>query len=98
MKLTEEIDAIRTLGLSAEQVLVVPRVLALIVALPLLVFVGDLIDRGPDAPRVLDIVHARCAAGDRIPVAIDTAWAHLFSGPDAHAPTLTLPPGFARQR
>lgn len=41
MKLTQEIDAIRTLGLSAEQVLVVPRVLALVVALPLLVFVGD---------------------------------------------------------
>jgi hypothetical protein len=41
MKLTEEIDAIRTLGLSAEQVLVVPRVLALVLALPLLVFVGD---------------------------------------------------------
>ncbi len=41
MKLTQEIDAIRTLGLSAEQVLVIPRVLALVVALPLLVFVGD---------------------------------------------------------
>lgn len=41
MKLTEEIDAIRTLGLSAEQVLVVPRVLALVLSLPLLVFVGD---------------------------------------------------------
>lgn len=41
MKLTEEIDAIRTLGLSAEQVLVVPRVLALMISLPLLVFIGD---------------------------------------------------------
>ena len=41
MKLTEEIDAIRTLGLSAEQVLVVPRVLGLMVVLPLLVFVGN---------------------------------------------------------
>lgn len=41
MRLTEEIDAIRTLGLSPQQVLVVPRVLALMVALPLLVFVGD---------------------------------------------------------
>ena len=41
MKLTQEIDAIRTLGLSAEQVLVVPRVLALMLSLPLLVFVGD---------------------------------------------------------
>jgi hypothetical protein len=30
----------------------------------LIVFLGDLIDRGPDAPGVLDRVHARCAAGD----------------------------------
>ncbi|MEW5881051.1 MAG: ABC transporter permease [Pseudomonadota bacterium] len=41
MRLAEEIDAIRTLGLAPLQVLVVPRVLALMVALPLLVFVGD---------------------------------------------------------
>lgn len=41
MRLTEEIDAIRTLGLSPMRVLVVPRLLALVVALPLLVFVGD---------------------------------------------------------
>ena len=41
MKLTEEIDAIRTLGLDPAQVLVLPRVLALVVTLPLLVFVGD---------------------------------------------------------
>ena len=41
MKLTEETDAIRTLGLSAEQVLVVPRILALMITLPLLVFIGD---------------------------------------------------------
>jgi phospholipid/cholesterol/gamma-HCH transport system permease protein len=41
MKLTEETDAIRTLGLSAERVLVMPRVIALLIALPLLVFVGD---------------------------------------------------------
>lgn len=41
MRLTEETDAIRTLGLSAEQVLVLPRVFALMITLPLLVFVGD---------------------------------------------------------
>jgi len=41
MRLGEEIDAIRTLGLSPQHVLVVPRVLALMGALPLLVFVGD---------------------------------------------------------
>jgi phospholipid/cholesterol/gamma-HCH transport system permease protein len=42
MHLAEETDAIRTLGLSAERVLVLPRVIALMIALPLLVFVGDL--------------------------------------------------------
>ncbi|MFM2058058.1 MAG: hypothetical protein RLY71_2443 [Pseudomonadota bacterium] len=41
MRLTEEVDAIRTLGLAPMQVLVVPRVLALLLTLPLLVFVGD---------------------------------------------------------
>ncbi|MFK7965615.1 MAG: ABC transporter permease [Burkholderiaceae bacterium] len=43
MKLTEEIDAIRTLGLAAEQVLLLPRVLALVITLPLLVFVGSVL-------------------------------------------------------
>jgi phospholipid/cholesterol/gamma-HCH transport system permease protein len=41
MKVEEEIDAISTLGLSPLQVLVLPRLVALMVALPLLVFVGD---------------------------------------------------------
>ncbi len=41
MKVQEEIDAISTLGLSPLQVLVIPRLIALVVALPLLVFVGD---------------------------------------------------------
>lgn len=40
MKAREEIDAIRTLGLSPVEVLVLPRVLALLVALPLLTFVA----------------------------------------------------------
>lgn len=41
MRLTEETDAIRTLGLSPLDVLVLPRVLALMIAMPLLVFIGD---------------------------------------------------------
>jgi phospholipid/cholesterol/gamma-HCH transport system permease protein len=41
MKVQEEIDAISTLGLSPLQVLVIPRLVALTIALPLLVFVGD---------------------------------------------------------
>lgn len=42
MKVTEEIDAITTLGLSPMAVLVIPRILALLLALPLLVFIGDI--------------------------------------------------------
>jgi phospholipid/cholesterol/gamma-HCH transport system permease protein len=41
MRLNEETDAIRTLGLSPMDVLVLPRVLSLMAAMPLLVFVGD---------------------------------------------------------
>jgi phospholipid/cholesterol/gamma-HCH transport system permease protein len=43
MRLNEEIDAMTTIGLSPMQVLVLPRLLALIIAMPLLVFVGDVI-------------------------------------------------------
>ena len=43
MRLAQEIDAIQTLGLSPLGVLVLPRVLALVVGLPLLVFVGDIL-------------------------------------------------------
>ncbi|HEX6018899.1 MAG TPA: ABC transporter permease [Burkholderiaceae bacterium] len=41
MKVQEEIDAIATLGLSPIQVLVIPRLVALALGLPMLVFVGD---------------------------------------------------------
>lgn len=41
MKVTEEIDAIRTLGLSPIQVLVLPRLLAIVISLPLLTFAAD---------------------------------------------------------
>lgn len=40
MKANEEIDALRALGLSPIELLVIPRVLALLISLPLLTFVG----------------------------------------------------------
>jgi len=40
MKVNEEVDALRTLGLSPIELLVLPRVLAMMVSLPLLTFVG----------------------------------------------------------
>jgi phospholipid/cholesterol/gamma-HCH transport system permease protein len=42
MKMREEIDAMRTLGIDPIDTLVLPRVLALVVALPLLTFIGDI--------------------------------------------------------
>ena len=42
MKLNEEIDAMRTLALDPMEVLVLPRVLALIIALPMLGFIADI--------------------------------------------------------
>jgi phospholipid/cholesterol/gamma-HCH transport system permease protein len=41
MKVTEEVDALRTLGISPMEVLVLPKVLALAVALPLLTVFAD---------------------------------------------------------
>src|SRR5690606_19596453 len=42
MKANEEIDAIRTLGLNPLQILVIPRVVAMMVSLPALTFIGML--------------------------------------------------------
>ena len=79
MRLTEETDAIRTLGLSPMQVLVVPRVLALMIALPLLVFVGDvmsLIGAMAIAGPMLDITPVAFMA--RLREALDAR--HVFVG------------------
>jgi phospholipid/cholesterol/gamma-HCH transport system permease protein len=43
MKVREEIDALRTIGADPIEVLVVPRLLALMIALPLLAFVADIL-------------------------------------------------------
>jgi phospholipid/cholesterol/gamma-HCH transport system permease protein len=40
MKMREEIDALRTMGFDPVEVLILPRVLALVVALPILTFIG----------------------------------------------------------
>ncbi|WP_227520455.1 ABC transporter permease [Marinobacter sp. LV10R510-11A] len=42
MKVNEELDAIRTLGLNPVELLVIPRVLAMMISLPILTFVGML--------------------------------------------------------
>jgi phospholipid/cholesterol/gamma-HCH transport system permease protein len=88
MRLTEETDAIRTLGLSPMQVLVLPRVLALMLVLPLLVFVGDvmsLVGAMAIAGPMLDVSSAAFLA--RLREALDVR--HVFVGL-AKAPLFAL--------
>ncbi len=84
MRLTEEIDAIRTLGLSPMQVLVVPRVLALLLALPLLAFIG-LVAGLAGAALVADAMLgiAPAAFAERLHSALDIkhVWAGLAKTP-----------------
>ena len=42
MKLNEEVDAMRVLGLNPNQMLVIPRILGLVIALPILVIFADI--------------------------------------------------------
>jgi phospholipid/cholesterol/gamma-HCH transport system permease protein len=42
MKMREEIDALRTMGFDPVEVLVLPRIVALVVAVPLLAFIGSM--------------------------------------------------------
>ena len=41
MKLNEEVDALRVMGLNPNQILIIPRVLGLVIALPLLTLFAD---------------------------------------------------------
>ena len=42
MKMREEIDALSTMGLNPAEVLIVPRIAALVIALPILTFIGSM--------------------------------------------------------
>ena len=76
MRLTEETDAIRTLGLSPLDVLVLPRVIALMIAMPLLVFVGD----------VMSLIGAMMIAGPMLDITPTTFIARLRDSLDiSHA-------------
>jgi phospholipid/cholesterol/gamma-HCH transport system permease protein len=67
MRLNEETDAIRTLGLSPMSVLVLPRVLALMMSMPLLVFAGD----------VMSLLGAMLIAGPMLDITPTTFLARL---------------------
>lgn len=42
MKITEELDAMRTMGFSPHKFLVIPRIIALMITMPILIFISDI--------------------------------------------------------
>lgn len=61
MKVNQEVDAMETLGLSPVDVLVMPRLIALFIALPLLVFFGDMM--GLVGGAVISVVYLDLSFG-----------------------------------
>ena len=43
MKVTEEIDAMNTMGIKPERFLVIPKIIALVIVMPMLVIIGDIV-------------------------------------------------------
>ncbi|MCI0598121.1 MAG: ABC transporter permease [Beijerinckiaceae bacterium] len=84
MKLHEEIDALTVLGLRPTDILIVPRILALIVSLPLLTFVADMsgLFGGLLVSWVYeDITPARFMSGLQTAVGLNTFFAGLIKAP-----------------
>jgi phospholipid/cholesterol/gamma-HCH transport system permease protein len=84
MKVNEEVDALRTLGLDPLEILVLPRLLALMIALPLLAFFADimaLFGGGLMCALVLDISPSQYLA--RLSEAIwpRTFWVGIVKAP-----------------
>lgn len=57
MKLRGEVDALRTMGMDPVEMLVLPRVLALLITLPLLTFIADIIGIAGGGLMALDLLH-----------------------------------------
>ena len=79
MKMREEIDAMRTLGIDPMDTLVLPRVLALVVALPLLTFLGDLMGLAGGGVMAFGVLGLDASAYmDKLREAID--FKHFMAG------------------
>jgi phospholipid/cholesterol/gamma-HCH transport system permease protein len=84
MKVNEEIDAMRTIGLDPIEVLVLPRVLAMVLALPLLTFYADimgLLGGALMANLVLDISFHQFARHLNEAVPIWSFWVGMIKAP-----------------
>ncbi|MEJ0099450.1 MAG: ABC transporter permease [Pseudomonadota bacterium] len=84
MKLNEEIDALDAIGVDEVEVLVVPRVLGLIIALPLLTFVADIIGLAGGAllcQSLLDMPFQQFLGRANEAIAPTTFWAGIIKAP-----------------
>jgi len=84
MKLNEEIDALNATGVDEMEVLVLPRVLGLMIALPLLTFIADLIGLAGGAllcQTLLDMPLQQFLARANEAIAPTTFWAGMFKAP-----------------
>ncbi|MEZ5895611.1 MAG: MlaE family lipid ABC transporter permease subunit [Parvularculaceae bacterium] len=84
MKIREEIDALRALGLDPIEVLVIPRVIALVIMLPVLAFLGailGLIGGGLIAWTSMGISPAFFMARMQETIVMSNFWAGLIKAP-----------------
>ncbi|MDX1425596.1 MAG: ABC transporter permease [Kiloniellales bacterium] len=84
MKVNEEIDAMRTIGLDPMEVLVLPRVVALVLVLPLLTFYADimgLLGGAVMANWALDISFYQFARQFNAAVPVWSFWVGLIKAP-----------------
>jgi phospholipid/cholesterol/gamma-HCH transport system permease protein len=84
MKVSEEIDAMRTMGLDPVEVLVVPRTLALVIVLPLLAFYADIMGLLGGAIMcvfALDISIVQFASQFQAAVPVSNFWVGIIKAP-----------------
>jgi len=84
MKITEEIDAMRTMGFDPLHFLVQPRIMALMIVMPLLIFFADMV--GIMAGMFISNIHLHLSFGEflrRLQLALEIkhVWIGLFKGP-----------------
>lgn len=84
MRMQEEVDALHVIGLSVTEVLVLPRILALMIALPILTFISDisaLFGSGIITWAYLDIPPAAFLTQLQAAITIDTLVVGLVKAP-----------------
>ena len=84
MRMQEEVDALHVIGLSVTEVLVLPRILALMIALPVLTFIADmsaLVGSGLTTWVYLDIPPLAFLNQLEAAITLQTLWVGLVKAP-----------------